>query len=212
VLDFARPVRFQLAPVDLNAVCSESAGAAQQSGPGAPVHLALDRFLPQVTTDAERLRSALVNMLVNARHAVTARQEALAGPAASGQHLPPATLKVCGISDGRGASSGSPEDVSQVGQALSGLPEPAITLRTEARGDRIAIVIEDRGIGIEPADLSRMFDPYFTTKRGGTGLGLAIAKNIIEGLHGTIAVTSAPGAGTAIHIDLPADAARVTDH
>ena len=56
-----------------------------------------------------------------------------------------------------------------------------------------------------------MFDPYFTTKRGGTGLGLAITKNIIDRLHGTIAATSAPGAGTTIQIDLPADAARMTD-
>ena len=37
-----------------------------------------------------------------------------------------------------------------------------------------------------PADLPRVFDPYFTTKRGGTGLGLPIAKNIVEGLGGTI--------------------------
>ena len=70
---------------------------------------------------------------------------------------------------------------------------PSITLRTEQREHRVAIVIEDRGIGIDPDDRSRMFDPYFTTKRGGTGLGLAIAKNIVEGLRGTIAVTSVPG-------------------
>jgi signal transduction histidine kinase len=181
VLDFARPVHFQLAPADLSAVCSESAGAAQLSGPGAPVHLVLAPFLPPVTTDAERLRSALVNMLVNARHAVAARD-----------------------------SMNSPRPELIEGRD-EGAAEPAITLRTEARGDRIAIVIEDCGIGIEPADLPRMFDPYFTTKRGGTGLGLAIAKNIIEGLHGTIAVRSAPGGGTAIQIDLPADAARVTE-
>jgi signal transduction histidine kinase len=181
VLDFARPVHFQLAPADLSAVCSESAGAAQLSGPGAPVHLVLDRFLPPVTTDAERLRSALVNMLLNARHAVAARDS---------------------MNSSRPDLVGGREEV---------VAEPAITLRTEAKGDRIAIVIEDRGIGIEPADLPRMFDPYFTTKRGGTGLGLAIAKNIIEGLHGTIAVRSAPGTGTAIQIDLPADAARVTE-
>jgi signal transduction histidine kinase len=170
VLDFARPVRYELAAADVNLVCRESAAAAQVSGPGAAIHLELDRDLPRVTTDAERLRSALINMLVNARHAVAERGDAATGP------------------------------------------EPPITLRTTANGDRVAILVEDRGIGIDPADLLRMFDPYFTTKRGGTGLGLAIAKNLVEGLHGTIAVTSTPGAGTAIHIDLPADAGPVPTH
>ena len=48
-----------------------------------------------------------------------------------------------------------------------------------------------------------MFDPYFTTKRTGSGLGLAIAKNIIEGMGGSIALESRPGDGTEIRIDLP---------
>ena len=69
VLDFARPIRFELAPADLNALCRESAAAAQAS-PGAAVTLDLDPALPTSTTDAERLRIALVNLLVNARHAV----------------------------------------------------------------------------------------------------------------------------------------------
>ena len=68
----------------------------------------------------------------------------------------------------------------------------------------MTIVITDRGAGIDPAHLPRVFDPYFTTKRGGTGLGLAIAKNIVEGLGGTIGVNSAPGSGTEIRISLPA--------
>ena len=59
-------------------------------------------------------------------------------------------------------------------------------------------------MGIAPADLPHVFDPYFTTKRGGTGLGLPIAKNIVEGLSGTIAVSSDPGRGTEIHIAFPA--------
>ena len=119
-------------------------------------------------------------MLVNARHVVAERE---AAPA----------LRVTGDRD-----TGGP--------AL--LDEPLVTLRTEASGDRMSIVIADRGVGINAADLSHVFDPYFTTKRGGTGLGLAIAKNIIEGLGGTIAVSSAPGRGADIHVTLPFDTAQ----
>ena len=78
-----------------------------------------------------------------------------------------------------------------------------MTLRNAANNGRVTIVIADRGAGIEPAHLPHVFDPYFTTKRGGTGLGLAIAKNIVEGLGGTIGVSSTPGAGTEISISLP---------
>jgi signal transduction histidine kinase len=67
----------------------------------------------------------------------------------------------------------------------------------------VTITVSDRGVGIDAVDLARVFDPYFTTKRGGTGLGLPISKNIIEGLGGTIGVTSARGLGTEIRIDLP---------
>ncbi len=72
VLDFARPIRFELVPVDLNALCRESAAAAQAT-PGAAVGLDLDPSLGVVRTDAERLRVALVNLIVNARHAVEAQ-------------------------------------------------------------------------------------------------------------------------------------------
>jgi signal transduction histidine kinase len=165
VLDFSRPIRFQLASADLNALCRESAAASLASGPGAQVHLNLDPHLTPVTTDAERLRIVLVNMLVNARHAVNG---------ASQDH--------------------EPREASQ---------EPLVTLSTAVKDGRVAIVVADRGAGIDPTHLPQVFDPYFTTKRGGTGLGLAIAKNIVEGLGGTIGVTSTPGAGTEIRISLP---------
>jgi signal transduction histidine kinase len=51
--------------------------------------------------------------------------------------------------------------------------------------------------------MQHIFDPYFTTRRAGTGLGLPIARNIIEGLDGTIAVSSTKGEGTEIRIELP---------
>ena len=69
--------------------------------------------------------------------------------------------------------------------------------------ERASIVVQDRGTGIGADDLMHIFDPYFTTRRAGTGLGLPIAKNIIEGLGGTISVSSRVGHGTEIRIDLP---------
>jgi len=70
VLDFARPRRFDYAEANINAVCAASAQAAEAGEPGPPITLDLDSAEPRITTDAERLRTALVNILTNARHAV----------------------------------------------------------------------------------------------------------------------------------------------
>jgi signal transduction histidine kinase/ActR/RegA family two-component response regulator len=69
---------------------------------------------------------------------------------------------------------------------------------------RVRISIRDYGCGI-PADiLPRIFDPYFTTKRGGSGLGLATAYAIVSKHGGNLSVESKPGHGTVLTIDLPA--------
>jgi signal transduction histidine kinase len=87
--------------------------------------------------------------------------------------------------------------------AIAGVPNGTVTLLTQQAGERrITITIRDTGKGIAEDDLPRIFDPYFTTRRAGTGLGLAIAKNIIEGLGGSISVATRPGAGTDFRIDL----------
>jgi len=81
----------------------------------------------------------------------------------------------------------------------------AITLRTAARdGGGMAILVHDEGPGIDPAAVSRLFEPFFTTRRGGTGLGLAITRNIVDGLGGTIQVAGGSPSGTDVHIALPA--------
>ena len=79
----------------------------------------------------------------------------------------------------------------------------ASSLITQSAGERrVAITIRDTGKGITEDDLPRIFDPYFTTRRAGTGLGLAIAKNIVEGLGGSISVATRHGDGTDFRIDL----------
>jgi signal transduction histidine kinase len=166
VLDFARPIRFDYAPADVNALCAVAEQATRTGHHGMSVTMTPDPALGTVVTDAERLRTALVNILANARHAVTAR-------------------------------SISPEPAAH---AAGG---PDIEIETHRTQDGFRIVVRDRGTGVKTEDLPRVFDPYFTTKRTGSGLGLAIAKNIIDGMAGSIALESRPDGGTEIRIDLP---------
>ncbi|MGH9140050.1 MAG: histidine kinase dimerization/phospho-acceptor domain-containing protein, partial [Vicinamibacterales bacterium] len=84
VLDFARPIRFELSSISLNAVCRESATAALASESGAAIACELDPGLGPVVTDPERLRIALVNLLVNAQHAVNGSGSATMRPAPEG--------------------------------------------------------------------------------------------------------------------------------
>jgi signal transduction histidine kinase len=176
VLDFARPVRFDLAEASVNDICRASTAAAWAGEPEPRVDLDLDPDLPPIVTDSERLRTALVNILTNARQAAES---------AEGEDR-----KVAAGAAGRARSGAEPRH------------EPVL-VTTRRRGDRIAVTVRDRGNGISHEDMAHIFDPYFTTRRAGTGLGLPISKNIVEGLGGTIAVSSRRGEGTEIRIDLP---------
>jgi signal transduction histidine kinase len=164
VLDFARPVRLEYAPADLGALCRDAVAATLPWSDALRCRLTVDPGLGPVLTDAERLRTALVNIIANARDATLARR-------APGSESAPADIEV-----------------------RVSAPQPG----------RVALEVEDHGVGIDLADLSHVFDPYFTTKRTGSGLGLAIAKNIVDAMGGAISAQSRPGEGTRIRIDLPA--------
>ncbi len=83
------------------------------------------------------------------------------------------------------------------------------TIRISARrvhGLKLEVEVADDGAGIEPAVISRIFDPFYTTRQGhgGTGLGLHIVHNAVTNvLGGRIAVTSQPGNGTCFTLHLP---------
>ena len=92
--------------------------------------------------------------------------------------------------------------------------QPDTTVRVTARcapdgGAQIEVI--DRGCGISPQNLPRVFEPYFTTKQFGDdvrgfGLGLSICRKIVDLHHGTIALESELGQGTRVVVGLPAQA------
>ena len=170
VLDFARPIRFELGAVDVNGLCADAVAAATADGEWPLIRTSLDPAVDGLVTDGERLRLTLVNVLTNARHSIRERQQSQEGD-----------------SPGRSTES----------------PETFVELKTWAQDGSIVISVRDWGVGIGAEELPRVFDPYFTTKRTGSGLGLAIAKNIIDGLGGTIRVKSEVGDGTEMRIELP---------
>ncbi|MEE9912718.1 MAG: PAS domain S-box protein [Deltaproteobacteria bacterium] len=84
----------------------------------------------------------------------------------------------------------------------------ATNIRALGEGNYVRIIVKDRGVGIPRENLSKVFDPYFTTKekkeRGGIGLGLAICDSIIKYHNGLISMESLSGVGTTIFIYLRA--------
>ncbi len=72
-----------------------------------------------------------------------------------------------------------------------------------ANPPEIHLVIKDNGLGISRENLTKVFDPFFTTRKKGTGLGLSIVRKVIHDHGGRISVESHPGIGTTFRITLP---------
>jgi PAS domain S-box-containing protein len=71
-------------------------------------------------------------------------------------------------------------------------------------GDPVRIRVEDEGCGIAPENQKRIFEPFFSLRRGGTGLGLFLSLNFVRRWGGDIQVSSVPGVGSTFEIVLPA--------
>lgn len=78
-----------------------------------------------------------------------------------------------------------------------------VRIVTRAEGDQAVLEVIDRGGGIAPEMLPRIYDPLFTTKAEGTGLGLSIVQRIVEEHHAKIECESAPGEGTRFRVTFP---------
>jgi two-component system NtrC family sensor kinase len=111
-------------------------------------------------------------------------------------------------------------DALQISRAIQNVVVNAVQATIEKKGTvmvtcaqkdfYVDLRIEDNGAGIHPAQLNRIFDPYFTTKqaKSGTGLGLYITKKVVEDHSGSIKVESTSGVGTVFTIRLPLQTAE----
>jgi two-component system sensor histidine kinase HydH len=83
--------------------------------------------------------------------------------------------------------------------------ETGISVRRSVAGGKakVTVSVRDRGGGIDPADMGRIFDPFFTRKSTGTGIGLSISRRFIEAAGGTISITNREGGGTEVLVTLP---------
>jgi two-component system sensor histidine kinase KdpD len=150
---------------------------------------AIEPEMPLVQLDPAQMERAFVNVLENARrhsggHAVSVRARAVRSLARVGAGAGEAAPGAAGPGDG-------------------GAPAPG-----KVRGDRVIVRVVDRGPGIPPAQLERVFEPFYRagTSAGGhrgSGLGLAIARGFTEANAGSLHVESLPGQGATFVFELP---------
>ena len=99
--------------------------------------------------------------------------------------------------------------INLVQNACQALPDRSRAVKVSTEFDSTAesavLTVSDEGEGIEPSILSRVMDPFITTRRssGGTGLGLSIVSNIVKEHSGEVTIRSRPGEGSTFVVTLP---------
>ena len=186
LLSFSRKDLPDVKNIDLAPFTKELAKFAKVSVPeNIEFSCNVDNSVLMVSCDPVQLQQSLLNLIVNAAHAVMERNTDDA--------------------DSRGRIELS---------ARLAEPPQWHAAHTDVSIDTVqawvCIRVRDNGIGMDPSTLDQIFEPFFTTKPSGTGtgLGLAMVKGYIEALGGMVDVDSAPGSGTCMSVYLPLAAGK----
>lgn len=182
-LDFVRPPSVSREPLDAVALIEESlATARSRVAYDGQIERHYDPRLPELSADAEQLRTVLTNLIVNAF-------EAMAG-------LPPQRPRrlVLGLRS---------HVADRVGRAVKVAPDGSASGLFEGPSREVLISVADSGPGVPPEHRDRVFYPFFTTKEQGSGVGLATAQKIVAAHGGVIELESGAGSGCCFRIRLP---------
>ncbi|GAB4441000.1 MAG: response regulator [Chloroflexi bacterium OHK40] len=179
MLDFYRPNREGMRPVEVNDILDTvlTLTETQIHERGVRLQREGDRPLPRVFAISNHLKQVCFNLIFNALEAMPDGGE----------------LRV------RAYVVESAADLDEAGfVAASG------GRRTEGpESGWVVVEISDTGGGIAPQDLTKIFEPFYTTRTKGTGLGLAVSYSIIDQHHGELSARSRPGEGTTLRVMLP---------
>jgi PAS domain S-box-containing protein len=93
-------------------------------------------------------------------------------------------------------------------EGVSGRAREIVVRSNLSEGDQIILQVKDSGCGVDPGQIEKLFQPFFTTKSKGLGMGLSISRSIIEAHDGSLTMSSDGGTGSTVHIALPLADAR----
>ncbi|MCR4420492.1 MAG: ATP-binding protein [Clostridia bacterium] len=186
-----------------------------------PAHREAERYLAPVLAEIDRATAILEDFLRLARRSETRRV-----PSDLGRIVEGVVTLLEGEAFRRGVRiyhcyreglAPVPADPEQLKQVFLNLLLNALAavsaggrvwIGYELAEGRLSVIIRDDGCGMDEKTLSRLGEPFFTTKPDGTGLGVALSLQIIRAHGGKVEVASRPGEGTVFRLSLPADSDR----
>ena len=185
LLNFARPTIPSFRKTDICEILENTLFLLQSkiTEQNIEVKKEIEKCPLMVMADGDQLKQVLLNIIINALHAIKEK----------------GTLTV----------TARARKATEAGAGVGRGEWIAKRLHRLWSKDCAIVEISDTGKGIDPKDQPHLFDPFFTTKESGAGLGLAIAHSIIEEHGGIIEVRSAVGEGTTFSITMPLMAEEV---
>ena len=178
LLEFRTKESIPFAPIDIKSVIKQTLLFAEHrlNKNGIILHLLLPPDCPFVNGNFNQLEQVFLNLITNTIHAMP-----------NGGEL---TIKTAVCKKDEFSEENHSEDFIQI-------------IKTYSTPKWFELSFTDTGIGISKENLSKLFKPFFTTKKDGTGLGLSICRRIINEHSGFIDVASTLGKGTTFYVYLP---------
>lgn len=180
-LTFARAGNLDPVPANVNRELQNVVDFFRPQASGSKIEI-LEFYsadLPEIQLDKRSFGRAILNLLLNAEQAILARRR----------------------TETENVENSDLSDKNE--NAENSASTDQIVLRTRRVDGTVAVDLIDSGCGMDAETSSRLFEPFYSTKRGGAGLGLPTVRKIVEGVGGRVEAQSEPNRGTQFTLTFP---------